>query len=395
MLESIQCPGFQAAGMAAGIKKNGAPDLGLIYSQVPAAVAGVFTRNQVQAAPVLVSKARTARGTARAVVVNAGNANCCTGDQGMADAETMAALAAAALQLAPEDVLVASTGVIGAPLPIEKIESGAPVLAKGLSPQGFEDFSRAIMTTDTVPKLVQRRGQIDGRPVTLVAAAKGAGMIRPDMATMLCFICSDVQISSSLLQQSLKSAVDRSLNRMTIDGDTSTNDTVLVLANGSSGATVQTPDQLKIFQALLDDLLMDTTRRLVRDGEGVTKVVQVNVQGASSDAAALRIADTVSHSPLVKTAFFGEDANWGRIIAAVGRAGVPIDPQKIDLFFDQVQMVRQGRWCGSEAEAQATAVLKRPEFSITIDLHQGRGAESMLTCDFSVDYVKINADYRS
>lgn len=395
MRESIQCPGFQAAGMAAGIKKNGAFDLGLIHSKVPATVAGVFTRNQVQAAPVLVSKARVARGTARAVVVNAGNANCCTGDQGKMDAQTMAALAADALQLAPEDVLVASTGVIGAPMPMGKIESAAPDLAAGLSVDGFEDFSRAIMTTDTVPKLVERRGEIDGRPVTLVAAAKGAGMIRPDMATMLCFICSDVQISPSLLQQSLKSAVDRSLNRMTIDGDTSTNDMVLILANGVSAATVQTPDQLKIFQVLLDDLLADIALRLVKDGEGVTKVARIKVQGASSDSAALRIADTVSHSPLVKTAFFGEDANWGRIIAAVGRAGVPIDPQKIDLFFDHVQMVNQGRWCGPEAEAQATVVLKQPEFSITIDLHQGQGADSLLTCDFSVEYVRINADYRS
>lgn len=381
--------------MAAGIKKNGAFDLGLIHSKVPATVAGVFTRNQVQAAPVLVSKARVARGTARAVVVNAGNANCCTGDQGKMDAQTMAALAADALQLAPEDVLVASTGVIGAPMPMGKIESAAPDLAAGLSVDGFEDFSRAIMTTDTVPKLVERRGEIDGRPVTLVAAAKGAGMIRPDMATMLCFICSDVQISPSLLQQSLKSAVDRSLNRMTIDGDTSTNDMVLILANGVSAATVQTPDQLKIFQVLLDDLLADIALRLVKDGEGVTKVARIKVQGASSDSAALRIADTVSHSPLVKTAFFGEDANWGRIIAAVGRAGVPLDPQKIDLFFDHVQMVNQGRWCGPEAEAQATVVLKQPEFSVTIDLHQGQGADSLLTCDFSVEYVRINADYRS
>ncbi len=395
MSEFIQCPGFQAAGMAAGIKKNGKPDLGMIYSNVPATVAGVFTRNQVQAAPVLVSKSRMARGRAQAVVVNAGNANCCTGDQGMVDARTMAASAAAELKLTPEDVLVASTGVIGAPFPIGKIEAATPELAAALGPEGFEAFSRAIMTTDTVPKLVQRRGEIDGRPITLVAAAKGAGMIRPDMATMLCFVCSDVQISTLLLQQCLTRAVDRSLNRITIDGDTSTNDMVLVMANGMSAARVHTPDHETVFQALLDDLLTDIARRLVRDGEGATKMALIKVQGASSNAAALRVADTVGHSPLVKTAFFGEDANWGRIIAAVGRAGVPLDPQKIDLFFDKVQVVSQGRWCGPQAESQATAILKQPEFCVTIDLHQGQGSDSLLTCDLSVDYVRINADYRS
>jgi glutamate N-acetyltransferase/amino-acid N-acetyltransferase len=395
MLESIGCPGFEAAGMAAGIKKNGAFDLGLIRSSQPAVVAGVFTRNQVQAAPVLVSKARVARGTAQAVVVNSGNANCYTGDQGLADAHKMAALAAAELRLAPEEVLVASTGVIGAPLPVEKIASAAPTLAGLLSAQGFDSFARAIMTTDTVPKLVQRRGDIDGRPVTLVAVAKGAGMIRPDMATMLCFVCTDARMQVPLLQQSLKAAVDRSLNRISIDGDTSTNDMVLLLANGVSGVDVQSPEQHQAFQALLNELLMDVAHRLVQDGEGVTKVVRITVQGAPSDDAALRIADTVAHSPLVKTAFFGEDANWGRIIAAAGRAGVPLDPQKIDLYFGPVQIVSRGCWCGPEAEARATAVLRQPEFSVTVELNQGRGTDSLLTCDFSLDYVRINADYRS
>jgi glutamate N-acetyltransferase / amino-acid N-acetyltransferase len=395
MLEAIGCPGFEAAGMAAGIKKSGAFDLGLIRSSLPAVAAGVFTRNRVQAAPVLVSKTRVAKGTARAVVVNSGNANCYTGEQGVADAQAMAALAAAELNLAPEDVLVASTGVIGAPFPIQKIATAVPALAAGLGAAGFESFSRAIMTTDKVPKLVQRRGEIDGLPITLVAAAKGSGMIRPDMATMLCFVCTDARISASLLQQNLKSAVDRTLNRITIDGDTSTNDMVLILANGASTANVQTPDQQQVFQALLSDLLSEIAYRLVKDGEGVTKVARIIVQGAASDADAWRIADTVAHSPLVKTAFFGEDANWGRIIAAVGRAGVPLEPQKIDLFFGQVQIVHQGRWCGSEAESRATAVLKQDEFTVTIDLHQGQGTDSLLTCDFSLDYVKINADYRT
>jgi glutamate N-acetyltransferase/amino-acid N-acetyltransferase len=395
MSESIQCPGFEAAGMAAGIKKNNTPDLGLICSSSPATVAAMFTRNKIQAAPVLVSKSRAAAGLARAVVVNAGNANCCTGPQGMADALAMTAAAATALKLPPEQVLVASTGVIGAPLPVAKIQAATPTLAAGLRPDGFADFSRAIMTTDTVPKLVQYKGQIDGRPVTLLGVAKGAGMIRPDMATLLCFVCCDVQITADRLQRCLRQAVDHTLNRITIDGDTSTNDTILVLANGISAARVETADQEAVFQDLLNRLLMDLAHRLVKDGEGVTKVVQIVVQGAASDPAALRVADTVAHSALVKTAFFGQDANWGRIIAAVGRSGVELDPDKIDLFFDKVQIVDQGRWCGPEAENMATAVLRQPEFSVTIDLHQGQGRDVMLTGDFSVDYVKINANYRT
>ncbi len=395
MSVSIGCPGFKAGGIAAGIKKNGDPDLGLIYSHVPATVAGVFTRNQIQAAPVVLTRSRMDAGTAQAIVVNSGNANCYTGDQGLADARDMAALIAAGLKMAPEAVLVASTGVIGAPLPVDKIASAAPALVSSLRADGFEFFSRAIMTTDTVPKLIRRRGEIDGRPITLVAAAKGAGMIRPDMATMLCFVCSDVQIAAAPLQQCLMRAVDRSLNRISIDGDTSTNDMVLVMANGASGARLETPEQQRTFQALLDDLLAEIARLLVKDGEGVTKVALIKVQGALSDAAALRVADTVGHSLLVKTAFFGEDANWGRIIAAVGRSGEQLDPRKIDLFFDGVLLVEQGRWCGPQAESQATAVLKQPEFTITIDLHQGQGADSLLTCDLSLDYVRINADYRS
>jgi glutamate N-acetyltransferase / amino-acid N-acetyltransferase len=395
MSHSIQCPGFNAAGMAAGIKKRQGFDLGLIYSRQPATVAGVFTRNQVQAAPVVLTRTRVADGCARAVIVNSGNANCCTGSQGADDARHMADFVAAGLDLAPEQVLVASTGVIGQPLPLKKIESAGPQLVGALRPDGFEDFAHAIMTTDTVPKLVRRQAEIDGRPFTLLAIAKGAGMIRPDMATMLCFVCSDVAISPAILQQSLQKAVDRSLNCITIDGDTSTNDMVLVMANGVSGATVETTGQQKIFQQLLDELLLDVARRLVKDGEGVTKVVEIKVQGAATREAAFCVADAVAHSPLVKTAFFGEDANWGRIMGAVGRAGVPVDADKIDICFDQVKMVHQGQGCGPDAEAQATRVLQQAEFSVTIDLHQGQGEAAILTCDFSIDYVKINADYRS
>jgi len=393
--QSIQCPGFEAAGIAAGIKKNQALDLGLIYSRQPAVAAGVFTRNIVQAAPVRLTRARVGGGRVRAIVANSGNANCCTGAQGEDDAAHMAQIVAAGLDLPPGDVLVASTGVIGAFMPMDKIDAAGPELTGALGSQGFGEFARAIMTTDTVPKLIQRRGEIDGHQFTLVAAAKGAGMIRPDMATMLCFVCTDAQISHEPLQQCLKQAVDRSLNCISIDGDTSTNDMVLVLANGHSGACIENDGQRKIFQDLLDDLLVDVARRLVQDGEGVTKVVEIRVEGARSDEDAFRVADTVAHSPLVKTAFFGEDANWGRIIAAVGRAGVPLAPEKIDLHFDDVLMFKDGMGCGPEAEVRATAVLKKPAFSVGIALHQGAGTARMLTCDFSVDYVKINADYRT
>ncbi len=397
MNQPIQCPGFQAAGVAAGIKKKaGLLDLGLIYSQVPdTTVAGMFTRNRVMAAPVVLSKERAAKGSARAIIANAGCANCCTGPQGMAHAKHMTAGAAAGLNLTDEQVLVASTGTIGLTLPIDKVQAALPTLIGQLRSDGFEDFSRAIMTTDTVPKLVQRRGSLDGRPFTALAVAKGAGMIRPDLATMFCFVCTDVAASAETLQSMLRASVERTLNRITIDGDTSTNDTVLILANGVSGVSLVTAEQQRVFQAVLDDLLMDVARRLVKDGEGVTKVVEIKVQGAPSDAAALKVAETVAHSPLVKTAFFGQDANWGRILGAAGRAGVAIDPERIDVLFDGVQMVKAGLGCGQAAEDQVTAVMRRAEFAVTIDLHLGAGAGSMLTCDFSVDYVRINADYRS
>lgn len=395
MSEQFECPGFKAAGTAAGIKKESVCDLGVIYSEVPAAAAGVFTRNRVKAAPVLISQHHLAGGGARAIIANAGNANCCTGKEGLEHARAMASDLADRLDLQAEEVVVASTGVIGLPLPIDSIRHALPKLVEGLRPDGFSDFSRAIMTTDTVPKLVMRRAEIDGRPFTVLAAAKGAGMIRPDMATMLCFICTDADVAPEALQQSLRQAVDRTLNRITIDGDTSTNDMVTILANGLSGLKVRSPDQLTAFQTVLTDLLSDIARRLVKDGEGVTKLVEIKVRGASSDEAAGAVVDTVAHSPLVKTAFFGQDANWGRIVGAVGRAGVDIDPERIDLFFDAVQMVRSGLGCGLAAEEAATAVLKQAEFTVTIDLHQGTGAAAMLTCDFSVDYVRINADYRS
>lgn len=395
MTQSPQCTGFQASGVVAGIKKKANKDLGLIVSQVPATIAAMFTQNRVKAAPVLLSQERVGGGLVRAIIANAGNANCCNGDQGMADARQMTQAVAQELGVTAEQVLVASTGVIGAPLPMEKVDAAVPTLTRTLRPEGFADFAEAIMTTDTIPKLLCRQADLDGTPFTILAAAKGAGMIRPDMATMLCFICTDADVPRELLQQMLAHAVDRSLNRITIDGDTSTNDTVFMMANGLSCARVKSDAHKVLFQKLLDELLMEIARLLVKDGEGVTKMVDLQVKGASNDADAARIADVVAHSPLVKTAFFGQDANWGRIVGAVGRAGVDIDPERIDIYFDEVQMVHAGQGCGAESEAQVTAVMKKSEFTVVIDLNIGTGQAAILTCDFSIDYVKINADYRS
>ena len=391
----IACKGFTAAGVAAGLKKDGRKDLAVLYSRVPAAVAGVFTRNRVQAAPVVLDRERIKFGVCQAVIVNSGNATCCTGDQGAQDAAAMARCVAAGLSIPETAVLVASTGVIGQRLPIEKVQSAVPTLLKQLSPDGFEDFARAIMTTDTVPKLVARQGQFDGQPFSLIAAAKGSGMIRPDMATLLGFAVTDLALPHDFLQQALLGATQRSFNRITVDGDTSTNDTVLLLANGLSGVTVDTPARREQFQALLDDTLTQLARMLVKDGEGATKLVEIVVRGALSDTDARAVADTVANSSLVKTAFFGEDANWGRILAAAGRAAVPVEPGKLEILFDDVLMFKDGAGFGEAIEEAATRVLRQPEFTITIDLHLGQGSATVWTCDFSVDYVKINADYRS
>ncbi len=395
LMGDIRCTGFAAAGVACGIKKNGKRDLGLLACEKPAAVAGVFTRNRVKAAPVLLDLERVAAGRCRAVVVNAGNANCCTGQQGMRNARRMAACVAGELGMDETEVLVASTGVIGQQLPVARIEAAAPELARALDPCGFGRLAEAIMTTDTVPKLVWRRGEIGGKAFTIVGTAKGSGMICPDMATMLCFVCTDVDIAAADLRECLVQAVAPTLNAITVDGDTSTNDTTLVLASGLSGAAARKPEEVAVFRDLLQDLLAELARMLVRDAEGATKLIEVAVTGAADAAEARRVAYTIAHSPLVKTACFGQDANWGRIIAAAGRSGVNVDPQRMRILFDDVVLYARGGWTGAAAEAAATAVLQKPEFRLTVDLGRGAASAGVLTCDFSLDYVRINADYRS
>ena len=394
-MERIVCPGFRAAGAAANIKKEGVLDLGLIFSERPAKAGAVFTRNLVKAAPVLLDRQRIDSGTARAVIVNSGNANCCNGDRGMRDAELMAELTAAELGISPEEVLVASTGVIGAPMPMERLRAAIPGLAQSLAPEGFSDLALAMMTTDTVPKLVSQTGRFNGKVFHLTAAAKGAGMIRPDMATMLCFICTDIDADADYLSYALYTACERSFNRITIDGDTSTNDTAIILANGESGAAIENSVHKAVFQRVLDDVLLTLAKMMVKDGEGATKFVEIKVLGAKNDNDAYAVASTIANSNLVKTAFFGEDANWGRILAAAGRAGVELDPHSIDVYFDDIAMCADGMGQGIDAEQRATKVMKKDEYTVTVDLKIGNGEASVFTCDFSYDYVKINADYRS
>jgi glutamate N-acetyltransferase/amino-acid N-acetyltransferase len=387
--------GFKFSGVASGLKKNGQKDLGLIYSETPATVAGLFTRNQIKAAPVLLDMQRITSGICQAVIVNSGNANCCTGAKGMQDAVSMASWTAAKLDIPEEQVLVASTGVIGEPLDVDKVRAALPELISTLDDDGVSVLAEAIMTTDTVAKVVTQKGRLGSASFTVTGVAKGSGMIRPDMATLLCFVMTDIAAESALLKEMLLTATGRTLNRITVDGDTSTNDTALLIANGLSGAVIKSDADRKEFQGILDAVLMSLAKQLVKDGEGATKLVEIAVRGAGSDIDAYQIADTVAHSNLVKTALFGEDANWGRILAAAGRAGVPIQPEAIDLYFDDVAMVKSGMGCGKKAEARATQILKKPEYIITIDLKTGQGTSSVITCDFSIDYVRINADYRS
>jgi glutamate N-acetyltransferase/amino-acid N-acetyltransferase len=330
--------------------------------------------------------------------VNSGVANACTGKAGMEAAQASSALAASALNIDENLVQIASTGVIGEQLPVNKLAAAMDELISGLSPGAGDEVARAIMTTDTVPKTAGRTCTISGNEVKLFGMAKGAGMIMPNMATMLCFVMTDADITAAILQQYLSQAVGQSFNRITVDGDTSTNDTVLTLANGMSGNPVidaTDTEEGGIFGAALKDLLRDLALQIVADGEGATKIVTVKVINAASEKDAEQAARTIANSPLVKTAFFGEDANWGRIIAALGRSGAAFKQSSVNIAFDDVLLVQNGTALGSAAEAEATEILKHKTFTVTVDLKNGQAAGEIYTCDLSIDYIKINADYRS
>jgi glutamate N-acetyltransferase/amino-acid N-acetyltransferase len=389
--------GFTAGGLPCGIKKTGAPDLMVIAAEGPAALAGVFTRNVVQAAPVTWTRKVVGAGTCRAIVANSGNANACTGPQGEADAAEIAALVGAALDVAPEEVAVASTGVIGQPLPMAKLRQGIPRAVADLRPDGWSTAAEALRTTDTVAKHRSARGQVGEVPVTVTGIAKGSGMIHPDMATMLAFLATDAPVDGADLRRTLAGTVARTFNRITVDGCTSTNDCVLLMAGGGAGGPVLTPDTpgWAVFTGLVHEVCDALAAAIVADGEGATKQVTFTVTGLPTEAEAVAVAKAVAASPLVKTALFGADPNWGRILAAAGQAGVRFDPARAALHVGDQALLKEGRHLGPEAEAAAAGVMAARAYGITLGLGDGPGAASVRTCDFSYDYVRINADYRT
>lgn len=389
--------GFRAAGLHCGIKKPGLLDLALIVSEQSGPIAGVFTRNRVVAAPVILDRLHLRRGIGRAILINSGNANACTGKPGLAAAQKTAVLVARAVQAPVHEVFIGSTGVIGRALPLDRIVKALPALFKKLSRKGGADAARAIMTTDLKPKTAVRQARINGKRVTIGGMAKGSGMIHPNMATMLGYLTTDAAITRTALQKALVTAVNESFNCISVDGDTSTNDTVLCLANGTAGnRTIKegTP-AFRQFVRLLTEICQPLALAISRDGEGVTKVVKIDVDGARSYAEAKQVAQTIGTSNLVKTALFGEDANWGRVMAAIGRAGIPLNPSKVSVSFDGIPMVKHGVGLGLGAEARIAKVFKRKEFTIAVGLGQGKHHAHLWTTDLSFDYVRINASYRS
>jgi glutamate N-acetyltransferase/amino-acid N-acetyltransferase len=385
--------GFRAGAVHAGIKKDGRSlDLCIVASERPAAAAGVFTRNKVRAAPVVLSEERLRSGRCQAIVVNAGNANCCTGERGMADAQRMTELTAGRLGLAVGDVVVASTGVIGVHLPIENVERGIGQIE--LRRDAGHDAARAIMTTDTRPKEAGVRLAVGGRTVTIAGMAKGSGMIHPNMATMLAFVATDAALSPSFLRRALGEAVERSFNQMTVDGDTSTNDTLIVLANG---AAENTPLELgasdgRLFVEGLTAVAAALARQVARDGEGATKFVEMVVEGALSDADARLAAKAVVGSSLVKTAVYGADPNWGRVLCALGYSGAEVDERKVDLRIGDVWLMRGGQIQQFD-RAAGVAALKGPDVQIRANLNLGQGRATAWGCDLTEGYVEINGKY--
>ena len=386
--------GYRAAAVMAGIKaaRN---DVALICAAAPAAVAGVFTTNRIKAAPVKLCQGRVKSGRAQAIIVNSGNANACTGPQGIEDARTTAQLTAQALGMAEDLVLVCSTGTIGVPLPMDKVRPAIPRAAAALSDTGGDAAAKAIMTTDTVDKQIAARLKVDGRIVTIGGMAKGAGMIEPNMATLLVFLTTDAAVAPESLQRALKAAADGSFNRISVDGDQSTNDTALLLANGAAGhapLNEKHPDWLAFCEAL-NEVTRALALKIVGDGEGATKLVTVAVRGAASDEDARKAARAVSNSLLVKTSWFGEDPNWGRVIDAVGYSGAEVTEERVDIRYDDVPAIRGGRVSGASSFDQLKQVISKKAFTITIDLNLGAGSHTMYTCDCSYEYVKINGSY--
>ncbi len=385
--------GYLASGISSGIKEKD-PDLALLFSSQPASAAGVFTQNRVQAAPVVLSKRhlKLSKGRIRAVLINSGCANACTGERGLKDSQISARCLASHLNTDPVEILVASTGVIGRFLPMPKLEKGISAAVSSLNSNGGTDAARAIMTTDTCEKTFAVEGRIAGKTVRIGGMAKGAGMIHPQMATMLAAITTDVHVPPGILDRLLRRAVDSTFNCLTVDGDTSTNDAVMILANGVSGAGLKDARSRSFFEKGLIMVCEELAKSIARDGEGATKFVEVLVRRSSSFQAARTAAKAIAHSSLVKTALYGQEFNWGRILAAVGYSGIPFDPDKVTLSLNGIPIFRNGSPVGS-TRARAEKAMKARDIRIEVDLARGRASARVWTCDLSHEYVNINANY--
>lgn len=393
--QGLRVRGFRAAGISCGIKRSGKKDLALILSDVDANVAGVFTKNAVKAAPVLIDIERVKRGKARGVVINSGNANACTGTRGYKDAMSMVECVEEAAGVKKGTILVCSTGVIGVPLPVDKVRQAVPALVGSLGYNGLGAACEAIMTTDAFPKKASARARVGGKTVTVAGIAKGAGMICPNMATMLAFFVTDADIRSRALKLALREAVDGSFNSIIVDNDTSTNDTALVLANGMSRCAEIKPGSpdFKTFLKLMSGVALKLAKMVVRDGEGATRLIEIDLRGAASASDARRGARTIAESFLVKTAFFGADPNWGRIMAALGRSGIRIKEERVDISFNGVKVVRGGLDTGKEKEA--ADAIRTDSVRVTVDLRAGKHDTKVWTSDLTCEYVKINSAYRT
>ena len=388
--------GFTAAAVAAGLKKNGRLDVALLAAETAVSAAAVFTTNAVAAAPVVISRAHIAGGRCRAVAVNAGNANACTGAQGLTDARAMAAATALALGCAPDEVVVSSTGVIGVRLPAELVTAGIAAAATALSPGGGSAAAEAIMTTDTFAKEVAVSLSVGGRTYTVGGMAKGSGMIQPNMATMLAFVTTDAPLTSEACDAVLRAAVDRTFNRISVDSDTSTNDMCLLMANGATGGEPIGPAgaAFEAVAAAVHHVCGELARSIVRDGEGASKFIEVLVRGAETEADATLAAFAIANSPLFKTAVFGGDANWGRVAMAVGKSGARVDPDRLEIVFAGIPTCVDGTGIVFD-EVAAAAALAQHDIEVLVDLHLGEATATVWTCDLTYDYVRINGDYRS
>ncbi len=391
----IKVPGFLGSAVSSGVKKKGKKDLALIYSENPAKAAAVFTTNIVKAPPVLLGMDRIKGGFCQAVLINSGVANAFTGKAGLGDSISTSKDAAKELGIDENLVIPSSTGVIGGRLPLDKMKKALPKLVKNLKNDGFLDVAEGIMTTDAFPKYASKTINIGGKKGTICVIGKGAGMIAPNMATMLAYILTDINIGKRALNKALKNSVNNSFNKIIVDGDTSTNDTVLMLANGKLGNTAikESGAEYKKFESAVTEVATEVAEMIVKDGEGATKVAKIIVKGAKTQKDAEKIARVLGTSSLVKTAFFGEDPNWGRIVAAAGRAGVDFDPDKLDLFFDDQKILSNSKEVMNEAKAKS--VLKKPKFEITLNIKSGKASSFVIASDLTFDYIKINSHYRT